>query len=97
MGENPIETIINDTVQTQEFIEWVEENNQKAEDIIKNTTTKYYYKMICSSILLFTDFQNILNRVLTVSFQHLRLRVQLCLFCILYIDNQLCDIFCHVL
>lgn len=40
MGEKPIETIINDTVQTQEFIEWVEENNQKAEDIIKNTTTK---------------------------------------------------------
>lgn len=40
MGENSIETIINDTVQTQEFIEWVEENNQKAEDIIKNTTTK---------------------------------------------------------
>lgn len=35
-----IETIINDTVQTQEFIEWVEENNQKAEDIVKNTTTK---------------------------------------------------------
>lgn len=40
MEGKSIETIANDTVRTQEFIEWIEANNQKAEDIIKNTTTK---------------------------------------------------------